>query len=241
MSNRVSQIVAAWCGFGTMAVMFLGLWPAGFLPLPPSPGLSAAEIAAVYRNNTMGIRFGGILTVGASGLFLMYSAQVSATLRRQVEAGVTPIWSTVQLAAGTATSFLFLVPGMFWTIAAFHPERPPEVTQALSDVGFLFFLMPFFPAAIQDLAIGLAILGDRSKTPAFPRWVGWLNLWVFFLFLPAGLAGTFKRGPFAWDGLFVWWIPLGIFSIWCTAMTRYLVKAINREAAEHAGTQRAAA
>jgi hypothetical protein len=241
MSNRISQMVAAWCGFGTMAVMFLGLWPAGFLPLPPPPSLSAAEIAEIYRSHTMGIRFGGMLTVGASGLFLMFSAQVSATLRRHVEAGVTPIWSTVQLAAGTATSFLFLIPGMFWTIAAFHPERSPEITQALSDVGFLFFLMPFFPAAIQDLAIGFAILGDRSKNPAFPRWVGWQSLWVFFLFLPAGLAGTFKRGPFAWNGLFVWWIPLAIFAAWCTILTIYLVKAINRETAARADSQRAAA
>lgn len=233
MNNKTIQIVFSWCGIGTMVVMFAGLWPAGFLPVALSADLSAAELAAIFHENVNGIRFGGILVVGAAGLFAMYVAAIAAQLRR-MEGGMSPVLTYAQLAAGTATVFLFLIPGMLWTIAAFRPERSPELTQALADIGFLFFLMPYSIAAVQDLVIGLAILSDKREKPIFPRWVGYLNLWVAIGFMPAGLAGSFKTGVFAWTGLFVWWIPLFIFSVWCIAMTVYLVKAIKLQAIEEA-------
>jgi hypothetical protein len=91
--------------------------------------------------------------------------------------------------------------------------------------------MPYI-ALFQDLAAGVAILSDKRKDPILPRWVGFLSLWVVVGFVPAAMCGFFKTGPFAWNGLFVWWIPIGIFSAWCIAMSLTLVKAINRQATE---------
>lgn len=231
MNNRAIQLFFAWCGIATIVVTGIGFWPAGFLPGGIEPGLTADQIAAMYRENTMGIRFAGVCTVGGAGLYLAFTAAVSAQLRR-IDSGVSPVLAYAQLAAGTATSFLFLIPGMFLTIAAFRPERAPEITQALNDVAFLFFLMPYSIAALQDLATGICILSDKRKNPILPRWAGFLSLWVFVGFLPAALCGFFKTGPFAWNGLFVWWIPIGIFTAWCIGLNLCLVKAINRQAAE---------
>lgn len=235
-TNRLSQLLCAWSAVATMVFMFLGLWLAGFLPDAIKPALTADQVAALYRDNTLGIRIGGILVVGAAGLYLAFTAGLSAQMRR-IENTIAPVLSYAQLAAGTATSFLFLIPGMFWTIAAFRPERSPELTQALSDVAFLFFLMPYSIAALQDLVVGIAILSDKRESPVFPRWVGYWSLWVAIGFMPAGLAGSFKSGPFAWNGLFVWWIPLFIFSVWLISLTIYLIKAINRQASEEGQSQ----
>ena len=47
-----------------------------------------------------------------------------------------------------------------------------------------------------------------------PRWVAFLNFFVAFSFLPDPLAYFFKTGPFAWDGLLAWWVPVAAFFGW---------------------------
>lgn len=227
IDNRLAQLIFAWCGVATILITGIGFWPAGLLPAGIEPGLTAEQIATMYRENTTGLRIAAFCTVGGAGTYLAFSAAIAAQLWR-IESGAAPVLTFAQLAAGTATSFLFLIPGMFLAIAAFRPERAAEVTQALNDVAFLFFLMPYSIAMVQDLAAGLAILSDRRETPIFPRWLGFLSLWVFVGFAPAGLCAFFKIGPFAWNGLFVWWIPIGIFVAWCFAFTWGLIRAANR-------------
>ncbi|MGE3297731.1 MAG: hypothetical protein AB7I68_10315 [Porticoccaceae bacterium] len=46
------------------------------------------------------------------------------------------------------------------------------------------------------------------------------------LFVPGGLLTFFKTGPFAWDGLFVFWVPLVVFLLWYGAMFVLLRQAI---------------
>jgi len=68
-------------------------------------------------------------------------------------------------------------------------------------------------------------------TPAFPRWAGYLNLWVAVLIVP-GMAMVYsKTGPFAWDGVIALYIPFGTFLVWILVMSPLLFRAINREAA----------
>jgi hypothetical protein len=78
--------------------------------------------------------------------------------------------------------------------------------------------MPAPPALLQLAAIGFAILGDTSPKPVFPRWIAYLNFWVAILFQPGALVPLFKHGPFAWDGLLAFWMPLGVLGIWVVVM-----------------------
>ena len=90
--------------------------------------------------------------------------------------------------------------------------------------------MTFAPFIIQNIALGLCILSDKQAEPIFPRWVGYYNLWVAVLFVPGGLLTFFKTGPFAWDGLFVWWVPFAVFFSWYIAMPFILMGAIKQQA-----------
>jgi hypothetical protein len=81
---------------------------------------------------------------------------------------------------------------------------------------------------VQCLAVGACILKDKAED-VYPRWLGYFNIWVAVLFLPGSLLYFFKDGPFAWNGLFVWWIPLSVFFGWFIVMFVMTIKSLNRQ------------
>jgi hypothetical protein len=82
------------------------------------------------------------------------------------------------------------------------------------------------------LAIGVAILTDEREEPVFPRWAGYLNLWVALLLAPAGIVVFFKHGAFAWNGLIGFFCPLFAYCVWSITMFVLVRRAIEQEAAE---------
>ena len=65
--------------------------------------------------------------------------------------------------------------------------------------------------------------------PIFPRWLAFYNLWSALLMAPGSLIPFFKTGPFAWDGLFAFWLPATVFGIWFVVMQVMVLKAIRAE------------
>jgi hypothetical protein len=77
----------------------------------------------------------------------------------------------------------------------------------------------------------LAAFTDRSPEPVFPRWVGWSNVWLGVLLLPATIVIVFKTGPLAWTGLIGFWISAAVFGVWYLVMTWVVLRAVRQEAA----------
>lgn len=228
MSAR-SQLVCAWCGPAFVALFTIGYWLiAHYLP-PHAPTAGAEEIAALYRENTLPIRLGMFVMMSCSGLIAAFVAVIAVQLRR-IE-GQTPVLTYTQLSSGSVGILFFILPALLWTVAAFRPERDPQLILLLNDMGWILFLMPFTTFVVQNLAIGLAILGGGGAAQPFPRWAGYFNLWVAVLFVPGGLLTFFKTGPFAWNGLFVFWVPLVVFLAWYLIMFVLLRNAIRQQAA----------
>ena len=113
---------------------------------------------------------------------------------------------------------------LLMAIIAFRPDRNPEITVTLNDIAWLLFITPIAPFMIQNVAIGVAILNDSRQT--LPRWMGYLNFWVAFLFIPDVLAFFFHSGPFAWRGIFVFWLALAAYSVFLIVMGVMLRRAI---------------
>jgi hypothetical protein len=103
------------------------------------------------------------------------------------------------------------------------PDPNPEPTVTLNDISWLLLLTPIAGFMIQNIAIGVAVLGDRSQT--LPRWVGYLNFWVAISFIPDVMAFFFHRGPFAWNGVFVFWLALTAYSVFLIAMGVVIARA----------------
>ena len=54
-----NQLICAWSAMGFAAICLAGFLFANFIP-PISPNLSAEEVAAIYRENALSMRFGGL-------------------------------------------------------------------------------------------------------------------------------------------------------------------------------------
>ena len=228
MNNRM-QMLCAWSGPVLLVTFMIGLWfIAGYVP-PMSPALSADQVAAIYRENTTMIRIGMLFLIGSCGLAGAWVSVITVQMKR-IE-GARPVLAYTQLGTGAVGIFLFLLPAMFWTIAAFRPDRDPQLIMLLNDVGWFILVMPFGPPVVQNFAIGLAVLADKSPRPVFPRWIGFFNIWAAVLFIPGGMITFFKHGPFAWDGLLAFWMPLSVFGAWFLAMFVALRSAIRQDMA----------
>jgi hypothetical protein len=231
-NNTRMQMLCLWCGPAAMVLFGIGWWGlAGFVP-PPSPNDSALEIQQVYVDNTDGIRAGLVLTMFAGTLTGIFAAAICVQMRR-VEGRYTPL-SYTELGMGMLGVLLFILTTMPMQVAAFRPEdTDPELLRTINDLGFIPFVGIFAPAFAQNIAIALVAFKDTEQR-VFPRWLGYYNVWVALLFLPAVLLYFFKTGPFAWDGVFVWWVPLTIFSSWFIVMFVVLRKSIQRQRADGA-------
>jgi len=226
--NTKTQIACAACGAGFVILFTLGwIIVAGLVPAP-SPSLDAAEIAAFYRADTGAIRFGMLIAMFSAALTIPWIAVIAIQMRRTE--GDYPVLTVTQVVAGAATIFLLTLPVMIWTVAAFRPERAPELLMLLNDFGWIVLIMTFPPFFVQLVSIGLAIVSDKHDRPVFARWLGYFNIWVAILFMPGGLITFFKTGPFAWNGLLAFWLPLTVFFLWYIVMFFALVKAIRQPA-----------
>lgn len=227
MNPRVQTICVA---MGPIAIgtFFVGFAIAGFFP-PPSPHLSLAQVAHMYRTSPGQIRLGGLIMVFSSGLVTPFAAAVAIQMRR-IEGTETAVLSLTQLAAGTAGILLFLIEAMFWSIAAYRPDRPPVITQTLNDIAWFFTVMPFALIFVQALAIAAAVLTDKRAEPVYPRWVGYFNVWCACLYVPGGTCTFFKSGPLAWNGVLAFWLPATVYCTWFVTMAVQTSRAARRQA-----------
>jgi hypothetical protein len=208
------QLLCALCGPAMIIVAFAGWFLSGVLPLPLGAHNTTEEVVAFYRDHSTAVRAGLVIAgIGLGGIFPLV-AVISIQMMRME--GRYPILTFLQLVTGSATGVLLLVPMLLMTIAGFRPDRTPELTVTLNDAAWLLFITPIMPFIIQNIAIGVAVLTDRNGI--FPRWCGYLNLLVGFSFLPDVLPYFFFAGPFAWDGIFVFWLALTTYTIWAITM-----------------------
>jgi hypothetical protein len=199
-------------------MVFLGLALinlAHFIP-PLAPTLTAEQVAAHYREHSVGIRIGMILFL-FSGTLLAPITAIFCLLIKRIE-GSASILTYTQIITGTVALVLFIPPAICWTAAAYRPERALEDILLLNDLGWLFFVMITPPGILQVIVLGMAILQDKRPKPLLPRWLGYLNFWAAVLFIPGGIVALFKTGPFAWNGLIAFWIPVGVFGAWWIVM-----------------------
>jgi hypothetical protein len=213
-------------------VSFL-LFP-GFNP-PMSPTMPAEQVAAFYRDpgHIAQIRSSMILFNWFGVCLVPILALIVLQIRRMAHR--TPIFSYAMLGCAAGGPTLFLVADVCWLLAAFRPERSPELTQLLNDLAWITFtiLVPFFIG--QCVILALAIYFDDPSRPVFNRWVAYFNLLVAAALVPAAFVGVSLTGPLAWDGLLSFWVKNVAIALWIIVMGVVLGRAVYRERAESRG------
>jgi len=231
VKSRRIQVFCAWCGPVFCVLLFVG-WGlmAGFITPLISPAHSAAQVAGAWSDHHTLKLLGLTIAMFGIALTLPFYLGISAQMRR-TELRL-PLLSILQLAAGIIITAVLLIPMLVFVVGAFRPERGGALDQLINDASYIMLILPWPPIMVQVFSMAAATFTDRRENPVFPRWFGYLNIWVGVLLVPANMIIFFKTGPFAWTGVIGFWMPAAVFGLWYFVVTYVLLKAIKQEEAE---------
>ncbi|WP_428381784.1 hypothetical protein [Nevskia ramosa] len=200
----------------------------GFIP-PPSPNLSAQELAQIFIDRKIGIRIGSLIQCICYSFWGTWAISIVVCMRR-MERGI-PVVTYASIAnAGGAWVFFLLMP-ITWAMIAFRPESmDPKFIQIMNDYVWFIFILSWPPFAIFMVLIATAIFRDHNLPTIYPRWVAFFNLWCAVLITPAGLIEFVKTGPFAYDGAISFWFIYIVFFGWIMVMSFVTLNTLKRTA-----------
>lgn len=195
---------------------------------PISPTWSAGTVADFYIDHKIWIRIGVAGCLLTSVIALPFLATIVLRIRR-VE-GQWGMLTVTQLFAAVIFVPALLFPFLVMAAAAFRPDtRPAEITLALNDVFWLMFIGIVGTIIVQNIVLAITAFIDKTDPLTFPRWYGYLNLWVALLSLPGCVVVVFNDGPLAWAGVFAFYIPGAALTIWMFTTTYVLLRGIKAE------------
>lgn len=228
--NTTDQRICLWLVPAFAALLLVAFWIfPGFFP-PMSPTMTAEEVAAFYREHVGEIR-ASMVIVNLCGIsFIPFFMVIVVQMQRMGNPSRAFAYSYLSAAASGAT--LFALADLAWLIAAFRPERDPQLIQLLNDFAWIAFVTPVGFIIAQNLCLALAIFMDTRRVPVFPRWVGHFNIVAGLFMMPGALAMMFMDGPFAWDGLLAFWVRIGAYCLYLAVMFFVVRSAIDQQASE---------
>lgn len=226
-----SQRVLIWWSMAFLAIYTIALAFLLDMVPPPRATLSAAQVSDWYAHRHTRILAGAAVASWTSAFFVPMTAVITVQLAR-VEGG-RRVWTITACASGVMSSLFLVLPPVFWGVAAFTPSRSADVTAVMHELGMLTFLavVPYF----IFMWIAVAVFCLRPPTmphSPFPRWFGYFTLAVVVLFEAGPIGFLARTGPFAWNGVLVFWIPLTLVIGWITLMAFLLLRAIRQQGDE---------
>lgn len=228
--TKKTQLLFVWLLVpGLVVGLFALVVVAHYIP-PHWPSWTADVVASIYADHQTAILIGMVASQLTTALMLPFWVMIYLQMRR-IEGTRAPALSLVYLTSSICANIVAgFLPGMFFITAAFRPERNPEITQIFNDIGWFYFTFPVGGLGLIMLVVmAVCFLADKSAQPLFPRWVGFMNIWLAVLALPAALVPFFMKGPFAWNGILAFWLPLSAFGGWLVIMVIHMLKAIKRD------------
>jgi len=228
--NIKAQWISLWITpfFGAVLLVAFLSFP-GFFP-PMSPDLTADQVAAFYADNTTMIRFSMIVFNLCAIMLIPFFMTIVVQIKRMRLPSHLLAYSYLAAVAGAAT--LFAIADIFWLIAAFRPDRDPQLILLLNDMAWLIFIAPVGMAVAANLCLALAIFLDSRTEPIFPRWVAYFSIATAVAMTPAACAVIFRTGPLAWDGAVSFWLRTAAFALNIAVLFVVLRNALKRQGSD---------
>lgn len=228
--NLKAQWISLWLTpffVGVMLIAFLAF--PGFFP-PMSPQWSAEQVATFYADHAAMIRFSMITFNLCAIMLIPFFMVIVVQMKRMKTPSHVLAYSYIGAVSTGAT--MFAIADIMWLVAAFRPQRDPQLVQLLNDLAWLIFIAPVGMFVVQNLCLALAICLDAGSRPVFPRWVALFSILTAAAMTPAVFSVVFRSGPLAWDGAISFWLRLGAFSLNIAVMFVVVWRALRRQAAE---------
>ncbi len=218
--------IGIWSGPAMAVVTLIGAVLLGrFIPPFMNPSDAAPVLAAKYAEHATGVRVGAI--VSAVGLALIGPFGGALAAQTRPAEGARPFLTYVQVVSVAVASVFVVLACTVWALTAFRPGAyPPEIVQYSNDLAYFLFIFTWPPFTVWFVAIALAAFKDPARAP-FPRWSGYLCLWLSAQISAGALIAFFKTGPFAYNGLFALYLPVALFFVWVVAMTVVMLRNLN--------------
>lgn len=224
--NKANHIICTHSGLLFATLLGVAFITAGWLP-PVPPNYDAATVASIFQEDNLRIKLGATALAVGGIFWLPFSAAIAMQMSRME--GKMPIFSVVQVIASACLVLVLLSGSYSWIAGAYRVEMiPATLVQKMSDLGWIWFVAAFPPLFMQNAAMGLCILTSESAEQIFPRWAGYANLWFALLAVPGIMVPFFYSGPFAWNGLIAFWVPVAAFGFWFVMMWHLNLKAISK-------------
>ena len=228
--NTRGQRILLWT-VAPAAVLFLLaylLFPA-FSP-PLSPTLTPVEVATFFRGNITGI-------LGVSILCNLIAGLAGPAIRRDCGADFphrrpSSVFTYAYIMCVGIGITAFILADYCWAIAAFRPDRDPQLLSLLNDMAWFFFIAPVGTIIVQNLCLALSVLLDDRPHPVFPRWVAYFNIATAALVVPSAFSILHKTGPLAWDGSLSFTLRLATFAVYVVVMFLVLQRVVRRQGDE---------
>jgi hypothetical protein len=161
-----------------------------------SPELTAEQVVDFYVRNAAMVRF-SMITFNLCAIMLVpFFMTIVVQIKRMALPSHLLAYCYLCGIAGGAT--LFAIADIFWLIAAFRPDRNPQLIQLLNDMAWLVFTAPV-GMVVANLCLALAVFLDAGVAPIFPRWVAYVNVATAAAMTPAACAVIFRTGR--WHGM----------------------------------------
>lgn len=225
------RMFGAWCGVGYMLLLFAGFFLiTGFFaaPFPFFPAsMGAIEVGEIVQQDYMRIRVGMVVLMFGAALYGPFTATICHFMIK-LEGGPGLLTFTTAL-SGAGNMALSFFPAAFMLTAVFRPDRDPALIQLMVDLAWLQFIAGITLFIGMQIALVAASFANKNPNLPFPRWFGYLNLWCLVGTVPNQLVFFFHEGPFAWSGLFGFWLPGTFFGVWLIVTSILLRNAIFHE------------
>jgi hypothetical protein len=198
-------------------------------PPIPGPRLARDGIIAFTLGNAAHMHIGTALLAIFLGFASMGTGVVVVQMKRMSGAG--PVLAYAYLACGAAAALpgcYFC--GLLFSVAAFRPDRDPQIIALLYEMGFVGFIGCLGCFVTQYVVFAIAIFLD--KRAIFPKWLGYMTIWNLVTELVAAPVWIFRSGPYAWNGLLSFYLGVLIFVVWIVCLIVCLKKAIRNQPLE---------
>jgi len=210
----------AWSGFAFALFCMVGLEVVG--PQPPDFSASARDTAAFYIQHREAVLWMTTLCDISMAFLIAWTIQIGVMLWRRVELSRAAI--LVAIASLFTTPALLAFSNTFFAIAAYRVGVVnPDLTQAMSDIGWIGSMLIWPPLCAGMAILGVLILQSRGST-VFPRWIGWYSIFRAVVEPFQASIIFYKDGPFGPRGWTTWYAAVFTWGFWILALSFLMVR-----------------
>ena len=219
-ANIKTQLISLWTVpiFGGVLLIAFVAFP-GFFP-PMSPDMTADQVAAFYADNTAMVRF-SMITFNLCGIMLLPLFMVIVVQMKRM-ATQSHVFAYCYLTAAVSGATLFALADIFYLVAAFRPDRNPELVMLLNDMAWIIFIAPVGacrrdePACWRSRSTSTRSREPESGVSALGRAL--LARHRAWRWRRPSAPPIFRTGPLAWDGVVSFWLRNGAFALFVVVM-----------------------